>query len=172
MATIKQYEDLICWQRARELVRFIYDISKFRHFDMDRGLKDQIRRAAVSVMSNIAEGFDRGTKQEFLNYLFIAKGSCGEVKTQIYIAYDVGYIDILTFRKGLGLCDEVSRLLQSFIGKLKSGGMAGEQRKPGLSRDEQILNELMEERGNVFTIQGVMKKGDAAKRGLKEIHRP
>jgi four helix bundle protein len=158
MATIKQYEDLIAWQRARQLVRFVYDISKSRHFEMDRGLQDQIRRAAVSVMSNIAEGFDRGTKQEFLNYLFIAKGSCGEVKTQIYIAHDVGYIENSTFRNGIGLCDEVSRLLQSFIGKLKSGGLAGEQRKPGIAKTDRVLEEIMEEGGYEMTPQGMKKK--------------
>jgi len=99
MATIKQFEDLIAWQKARILTKFVYDISKYRNFEMDRGLQDQIRRAAVSVMSNIAEGFDRGTKLEFVNYLFIAKGSCGEVKCQLYIAYDIGYIDISTYQK-------------------------------------------------------------------------
>lgn len=158
MATIKQYEDLICWQKARTLVKFVYDISRFRNFEMDRGLQDQIRRAAVSVMSNIAEGFDRGTKQEFLNYLFIAKGSCGEVKTQVYIAHDVGYIDISTFRKGIGLCDEVSRLLQSFIGKLKSGGLAGEQRKPGRDPGEEYMQKELDRRGLEMTINGLRPK--------------
>lgn len=72
------------------------------------------------MISNIAEGFDRGTQLEFINYLFIAKGSCGEVKTQLYIASDVGYVDISKFREGVGLCDEVSRLLHiniSIFGK-------------------------------------------------------
>ncbi len=129
MATIQKFEDLICWKKARELVKFIYDISTYQNFERDRGLQDQIRRAAVSVMSNIAEGFDRGTRQEFLNYLFIAKGSCGEVRCQIYVAYDVGYIDMSTFRNGIGLSDETSRLLYSFIRKLKAGGEMGLQHK-------------------------------------------
>ena len=136
MATIKSFEDLICWQKARMLVKFVYTISRYRNFEMDRGLQDQIRRAAVSVMSNIAEGFDRGTKQEFLNYLFIAKGSCGEVKCQLYIASDVGYIDVSTFQNGIHLCDEVSRLLASFIQKLKSGGAAGLQYRKEKSKTQ------------------------------------
>ena len=129
MATIQKFEDLIMWQRSRELVRFIYEISKYQNFERDYGLQDQIRRASVSVMSNIAEGFDRGTKQEFLNYLFIAKGSCGEVKSQLYIAHDIGYIDISKFQKGIGLSDEVARLIQSFVSKLKQGGEIGLQYK-------------------------------------------
>ncbi|MDP3729226.1 MAG: four helix bundle protein [bacterium] len=160
MATIKQFEDLICWQRARELTRFIYDISKYRNFEMDRGLQDQIRRASVSVMSNIAEGFDRGTKYEFINYLFIAKGSCGEAKTQLYIAYDVGYIDISKFQHGLGLCDEVSRLIRSFIYKLKTESRTGSQYKHEHKKDT-WLEDMMSSQGKVFTEQGVMKKEEA-----------
>ncbi|MDZ4284867.1 MAG: four helix bundle protein [Patescibacteria group bacterium] len=158
MATIKQFEDLICWQRARELTRFVYDISKYRNFEMDRGLQDQIRRAAVSVMSNIAEGFDRGTRQEFVNYLFIAKGSCGEVRCQLYISYDVGYIDMSKFRNGITLCDEVARLLMSFIRKLKSGGERGLQYKKEKSAqqleaealDLKILRELAERMPEIY----------------------
>ena len=129
MATVKQFEDLLCWQKARTLAKFIYDISKYRNFDMDYGLKDQIRRAAVSVMSNIAEGFDRGTKSELINYFYIAKGSCGEVKSQLYIAYDSGYIDKSIFRNGIGLCDECSRLIQSFLYKVKTSSAQGLQFK-------------------------------------------
>ena len=134
MTTVQKFEDLICWQRARELTKFIYDISKyqkdistFRNFDI--GLANQIQRAAVSVMSNIAEGFDRATKYELINYFYIAKGSCGEVRSQLYIALDNKYIDISTFRHGIGLCDECSRLIQSFIYKVKSGGKEGLQFK-------------------------------------------
>lgn len=136
MATVKSFENLVCWQKARELVKFVYDISKsFRYIDIskyqevDRGLVDQIRRAAVSVMSNIAEGFDRGTKFELINYFYIAKGSCGEVRTQLYVAYDVRYIDMSTFRKGLDITNQCSRLIQSFIDKVKSGSRTGLQYK-------------------------------------------
>ena len=74
MATVEKFEDLIAWQRARELVRFVYEISKSRNFAADKGLVNQIQRASVSVMSNIAEGFDRATQNEFIDALFIAKG--------------------------------------------------------------------------------------------------
>ena len=80
-------------------------------------------------MSNVAEGFDRWTKYELINYFYIAKGSAGEVKSQLYVAYDNGYIDISKFRYGLNLCDECSRLIQSFVFKLKSGGKQGIQFK-------------------------------------------
>ena len=160
MATIKQFEDLICWQRARELTKFVYDITKCRDFGMDRGLQDQIRRSAVSVMSNIAEGFDRGTKYEFINYLFISKGSCGEVKTQLYISHDIGYIDIAKFRNGVGLCDETSRLIRSFIYKLKTEGKMGSQYKHEIKKDT-WLEDFMENQGTVFTQQGVMDKEEA-----------
>ncbi|MEK7140593.1 MAG: four helix bundle protein, partial [Patescibacteria group bacterium] len=159
-----------CWQKARELVKFVYDISKYRNFEMDRGLQDQIRRASVSVMSNIAEGFDRGTKLEFINYLFIAKGSCGEVKTQLYIAHDVGYIDISKFQNGLKLCDETSRLLQSFISRLKIGGRQGLQYKHEEKRDT-WLSDLLKEQGLVHTGRGTMKREKALELGL-EILKP
>ncbi len=127
MSTIQKFEDLICWQRARELTKLIYQISRSRNFDA--GLANQIQRAAISVMSNVAEGFDRGTRQELINYLFIAKGSSGEVRCQLYAAYDIGYIDISTFQNGLKLTDECSRLIQSFITKVKSGSHTGLQYK-------------------------------------------
>ncbi len=149
MATVQKFEDLICWQKARELTKFVYDISKYRNFAMDRGLVDQIRRASVSVMSNIAEGFDRGTKQELINYLFIAKGSCGEVRTQLYITLDAGYIDISAFRNGLRLTDECSRLLKSFINKVKTGSHSGLQykyeKRKGMSETSKFILETSPE---------------------------
>lgn len=126
MATIQRFEDLICWQRARELTRDVYAALKTCS---DYGFKDQIQRAAVSVMSNIAEGFERGTQQEFLNYLFIAKGSAGEVRAQLYAALDVGYLNIETFKSLSALAVECSRLLQSFVEKVKSGARRGTQFK-------------------------------------------
>lgn len=162
MATIQKFEDLICWQKARALVKFVYDISKSRHFEVDRGLQDQIRRAAISVMSNIAEGFDRGTKQEFINYLYIAKGSCGEVRAQLYAAHDVGYVDSSTFRNGMQLTDETSRLIASFTAKLKSGALAGSQRKPGRDFGEEYLQGELDRRGLEMTINGLRPKKSPA----------
>ena len=128
MASIEKFEDLICWQKAKELANFIFNITdkpSFKDFD----LKRQIRRAAISVMSNIAEGFDRGTRAEFVDALFIAKGEVGEVRSQLYIAYDRRYVDISEFREGLRLTDEYSRLIQSFSEKVKGGSRRGLQFK-------------------------------------------
>lgn len=126
MATIQRFEDLICWQKARELVKGVYSALKTCN---DYGFKDQIQRAAVSVMSNIAEGFERGTQQEFINYIYIAKGSAGEVRAQLYIALDVGYLNLETFKYLNGLAMDCSRLLQSFAEKIKVGAQAGSQYK-------------------------------------------
>ncbi|MBK9314203.1 MAG: four helix bundle protein [Acidobacteria bacterium] len=90
---VRRFEDLIAWQRARRLTADIYKISRNSNFARDFGLRDQIRRAAVSVMSNIAEGFERNRQGEFHQFLSIAKASCGEVRAQLYVAYDVGYLD-------------------------------------------------------------------------------
>lgn len=140
MATIECFEGLICWQRSRELTKAVY--KAFRDC-RDFGLKDQIRRAAVSIMSNIAEGFERGTQAEFLNYLFIAKGSAGEVRAQLYVALDAGYINSETFVSISGLALECSRLVQSFAVKVKTGTRRGTQFKhvPGPDLDKNILRE-------------------------------
>ena len=128
MASIQKFEDLICWQKSRELANFIFDITDKREF-RDFDLKRQIRRAVVSPMSNIAEGFDRGTKAEFIDALFIAKGEAGEVRSQLYIACDRRYITEGEFKKGLALTDECSRLIQSFTDKVKGNAAMGRQWK-------------------------------------------
>ena len=92
MATAQHFEDLSVWQEARHLVVKIFAASRARAFSKDYGMCDQIRRAAVSTMSNIAEGFERGSKKEFMQYLNIAKGSNGEVRSHLYVALDQGYI--------------------------------------------------------------------------------
>jgi len=128
MATIQKFEDLICWKKARELANCIFDITDNPQFK-DLDLKRQIRRAAISPLSNIAEGFDRGTRNEFIDALFIAKGEAGEVRAQLYIASDRGYVSAENLRKGLGLTDECSRLIQSFANKVKGGSEKGVQFK-------------------------------------------
>jgi len=90
--TVKNFEDLDVWKLARELTIKIYSETKHGPFSKDFGLRDQIKRSAVSVMSNIAEGFERGGNKEFHNFLSIAKGSCGEVRCQLYIAVDQNYL--------------------------------------------------------------------------------
>ena len=81
MATIERFEDIESWKGGRDLVRHVYEANKVESFAHDWGLKDQIQRAAVSIMSNIAEGFERGTNKEFVQFLFIARASAGEVRS-------------------------------------------------------------------------------------------
>lgn len=132
MATIERFEDLICWQKARELTKHVY--ATFKDCK-DFSFKDQIQRAAVSVLSNIAEGFERGTQAEFLNYLFIAKGSAGEVRAQLYVALDANYLNIEMFKYLKGLSEDCSRLLQSFSEKVKEGARSGSQFKKFIPKD-------------------------------------
>ena len=89
---ISRFEDLVAWQKARELTREIYRVTNTGRFGKDFALRDQIRRASVSVLSNLAEGFDRASRSEFHQFLVIAKGSCAEVRSQLYIAVDAGYL--------------------------------------------------------------------------------
>ena len=129
MATIERYEDIQGWQRARELIKFIYAITKQEAFARDFSLKDQIRRAAVSVMSNIAEGFERGGRAEFIQFLSIAKSSAAEVQSQLYVALDQEYITPEQFDKGYELCDEAMRLIGGFIAYLRKSPIKGTKYK-------------------------------------------
>ena len=113
---VEKFEELIAWQKARELTKQIYELTKQGSFSKDYGLCDQIRRAAVSVMSNLAEGFERGSSTEFHQFIVIAKASCAEVRSQLYVAHDVGYITQNQFEHTSKLAEEVSRI----IGGLKT----------------------------------------------------
>jgi len=108
---VSKFEDLIAWQKARQLTKVIYEITNQGSFSKDYGLKDQIRRAAVSVMSNIAEGFDREGNTEFHRFLVIAKASCAEVRSQLYVALDVGYLAQDQFAEVMNLINETGRVL-------------------------------------------------------------
>jgi len=108
---VERFEDLIAWQKARQLTVEIYRITAQGEFAKDFGLRDQIRRAAVSVMSNIAEGFDRGSRGEFHQFLVVAKASCAEVRSQLYVALDVGYIVQEIFSNLNSNTDELSRII-------------------------------------------------------------
>lgn len=111
------------------MTKEIYRICKSLNVSRDRGFCDQIQRASVSVMSNIAEGFERGTKQEFLNYLFIAKGSAGEVRAQLYVALDAGYLNFETFKRLNSLTKECSGIITRLISSLKVSEFKGLQYK-------------------------------------------
>lgn len=119
MSSVKAFEDLIVWQESRKLVKLIYFLTNKPIFNRDDGLKNQIRRAAVSVSSNIAEGFERGGKEELIYFLYIAKGSCGEVRTQLYLCYDLNYISEGEFKNAKEKCQYVSSLIFRFIESIK-----------------------------------------------------
>lgn len=111
MAKISGFEELVAWQRSRALVARIYEASGNQSFGRDRDLQRQIRRAAVSILSNIAEGYERGRKAEFAHFLSIAKGSCGEVRAQLYVAMDQGYLDRPTFDELQEMSSETGRII-------------------------------------------------------------
>ncbi len=120
MATISHFEEIEAWKTARQLTNLIYQVSGLGPFSKDFGLRDQIRRAAVSVMSNIAEGFESRTQSQFINYLGIAKASAAEVRSQLYIASDQHYITQEQFKQTLDLSDKAVKQLASFIFYLES----------------------------------------------------
>jgi four helix bundle protein len=111
MDKVKRFEDLIAWQKARLLAREIYRVAQIGKFSRDYGLTAQITKAAVSIMSNIAEGFERGKRGEFEHFLSIAKGSCAEVRSQLYVALDVGYLQEDGFNVLLHQAEEVGKII-------------------------------------------------------------
>ena len=108
---VERFEELIAWQKARQLAASIYRVTSVGEFARDFGLRDQVRRAAVSVMSNIAEGFERGSRSEFHQFLVISKASAAEVRSQIYVALDAGYIDKSTCDMLMNQASEVSKII-------------------------------------------------------------
>ncbi len=119
MGRISRFEDLDAWQQARELTRRVYEESRTVLFSKDFALRDQIRRAAVSVMSNIAEGYERGRDREFVQFLIVAKGSCGEVRAQLYVALDQGYLTDQDFAGLVGQAERTSQLIAGLIRYLR-----------------------------------------------------
>lgn len=120
MATIKRFEEIEAWKTAREVTRLVYELSKHNDFGRDFGLRDQIRRDAISVMSNIAEGFESRTQSLFIEFLGRAKGSAGEVRAQTYVALDAGYISAAQFQQLVGLAETCSRQVSGFITYLQT----------------------------------------------------
>jgi four helix bundle protein len=122
---IKNFEELEIWKDARVLTRVVYQLTRNPKFSKDFGLRDQIRRAMVSIMSNIAEGFERGGNQEFIQFLYVAKGSCGEVRSQLYVAMDQGYVDQKVVDDLLTSLKRLSIMIKHLIDHLKNSGMRG-----------------------------------------------
>jgi four helix bundle protein len=140
-----RFEELECWQKAKPLAVTLYQISKDGEFGRDFGLRDQIRRAAVSIASNIAEGKERETISEFIRYLYVAKGSAGEVMTQVIIAEEVGYLDrekSLEIRQSV---QQLSAMIGALIKTLKSGRLR--EREEREWRERRIGRDWREERG-------------------------
>ena len=115
-----RFEEIEVWKQSRILVKYIYHITRQEEFSKDFGFKDQIRRSSVSIPSNIAEGYERKSNVEFIRYLFIAKGSAGELRTRIYLAYDLEYVDEETCKNLLSKSEEISKSLSGFIKYLDS----------------------------------------------------
>jgi len=122
MNRIQRFEDLIAWQKARQLTKRIYELTRKGTWARDFGLSSQIQRASVSIMSNIAEGFERHRRNEFHQFLSTAKASCAEVRSQLYVALDAGHLIETDFRNVLAQAEEVGRI----IGGLR----AAVQRRP------------------------------------------
>lgn len=125
----KKFEDLLFWQKARTLTKQIYTYARKSVFAADYGLRDQIQRSSVSVMSNIAEGFGRGGNAEFVHFLFIAKGSLSEVRSQLYVATDLGYIADKEFQTAYSMTEEIERLINAFVKSIKNSGKTSFKKK-------------------------------------------
>jgi len=116
---VKNFEDLNSWKKARELTKAIYQVTNQGQFLRDWALREQMRRAAISIQSNISEGFERGSKKEYMLFLNIAKASSGELRSQLYTSLDLGYINEETFKALRDKADHISRMLFNHIAYLK-----------------------------------------------------
>lgn len=120
MARIHSFEEIEAWKASRMLIKEIYVITNQSLFSADYGFKDQMRRASVSIAANIAEGFERETTKEFIRFLFISKASCGELRSHLYTALDLNYINQTQFDELKDRCLSISKMLSKFITYLKS----------------------------------------------------
>jgi len=125
MGAFQNFEEIEAWKRARSLAGEIYAVSSTGPFSKDFGLREQMRRAAVSVMSNIAEGFERSGTGEFIQFLSMAKGSAGEVRAQLYVALDQVYIDRETFSRLHVSTTEICRMISGLMNYLQNSGVKG-----------------------------------------------
>jgi four helix bundle protein len=124
-SSVKRFEDLVIFQMARDLCKEVYAITKDGEFHKDSRFVQQIHASAGSVMDNIAEGFERDGNKEFINFLYIAKGSCGEVRSQIIRAADVSFIDKKTATRLYNDCFNLSKAIAHFIKSLRTSGLSG-----------------------------------------------
>ena len=127
MSTIQKFEDLEAWKISREITKEVYGISSNGLFALDFGLRDQIRRASVSIISNIAEGFERDGDKEFVQFLAIAKASAGEVRSQLYVALDQEYISEIEFNSVYQKLVENSRVISGLMKYLQQSDLKGKK---------------------------------------------
>jgi four helix bundle protein len=120
MPIYNRFEDLPVWKLARKLTILVYDVTHCGEFRKDYGLRDQIRRASISVMSNIAEGFEHETQAQFISYLGRAKASAGEIRCQLYIANDLNYLSKKQFQEAVLLAEECSKQIFGYIRYLRT----------------------------------------------------
>jgi four helix bundle protein len=125
MPKITRFEDLKAWKNARDLCKFVYEITSAEPFNKDFRFRDQVRASSGSIMDNIAEGFERGGNKEFIQFLSIAKGSCGETRSQSYRAFDFGYITEKTLKELLDKTINLSKQISSFMAYLKRSRYKG-----------------------------------------------
>jgi len=129
MGMIRRFEDLEAWKNARELANAVHGISSRERFKKNYALRDQIRRASVSVMANVSEGFERDGDKEFIQFLSIAKGSCGEVRSHLYVALDLGYINQGEFDEVLEKAEKTSRIIFGLMRYLLQNNLKGKKFK-------------------------------------------
>ena len=129
MATIHRFEDIEAWQKARALTKTLYAVSANGPFYRDFVLRDQSRRAAVSIMANIAEGFERDGNKEFVQFLAVAKGSCGELRSHLYVAIDQGYMTQDQFKSACQQAVEISRMISGLMNHLRQSAIRGSKYK-------------------------------------------
>ncbi|MDI6788865.1 MAG: four helix bundle protein [Planctomycetota bacterium] len=142
---VESFEDLNVYKQTRELTNNLYAITKEPAFCKDYGLVDQIRRASVSIISNIAEGFERGNNTEFIYFLSIAKGSCGEVRAQLTVALDQKYIDKNIYDELVDRCRRISGMLNNLIAYLKGSKFKGLKfKRPPIKPWAEQVKEMLE----------------------------
>ncbi|MFO7674793.1 MAG: four helix bundle protein [bacterium] len=130
MGTFKSFEEIDAWQKARELTRRVYEVTANGPFAHDHALRDQVRRAGISVMSNVAEGFGRGGTKKFVQFLSMALGSTNEVRSQLYVALDQEYIDEREFELLTSLAQECTNLISGLARYLRGSGLRGTKFTP------------------------------------------
>src|SRR6267378_3096315 len=135
MASIQKFEEIEAWKKGRELTRLIYLLTAKDKFAHDFTLKDQIKRAAISITSNIAEGFERGGNREFIQFLAIAKGSASELKSQLYTALDAGYLTQPEFDELYKEAHSIVLLIGGFIKYLQQSELRGRKFKAGTNQN-------------------------------------